>query len=204
MDPGAAVTINVIEQMQSQAITNSATVGGNDVAGTPLVSQTAKKTTSPPAPISPTVSAAVAIAGNAQVPTPNVGQAGNITWTITNTTQTAAQNVVVTLFIPNGLQINAPNPPSVAVNNNGTGSCGAGTAATVNGLSGTQYVCTTASLGGSTKNGAKPPQSMIITQNITAPAGSSGKVFKLTGTVTFGPGGVDTLPNQATVTISPR
>jgi hypothetical protein len=202
MDPGAVVTLSVIVQMQSQAITNSATVSGNDVAGTPLVSQTAKKTTSPPAPISPTVSAAVSITGNAQVPTPNVGQAGNIIWTIANTTQTAAQNVVVTLFTPGGLQINAPNPPSVAVNNNGAGSCGAGTAATVNGVSGTQYVCTTASLGGSTKNGAKPPQSMIITQNVTAKAGTSGSTFKPTATLTFS--GTDTLPNSASVTITVR
>jgi uncharacterized repeat protein (TIGR01451 family) len=212
IDPGASVTISVIVQMQSQAIINSATASGSDSAGTTLVNASVSKTTSPPQPVSQNVSAAVSIAGNAQVPNPNVGQAGNITWTISNTTQTAAPNVVVTLFTPNGPIINAPNPPSVSVNNGGLGSCAPGVAKTINGVSGTQYVCSvtatasnpTAALGGSTKNGAKPPQTMIITQNITAAAGTSGAVYRLTGTVTFGPGGTDTLPSTATVTITVR
>jgi uncharacterized repeat protein (TIGR01451 family) len=212
LDPGASVTINVIVQMQSQAIINSATAAGFDTAGTALVNVTASKTTSPPQPVTQNISAAVSIAGNAQVPNPNVGQSGNITWTISNTTQTAAPNVVVTLFTPNGLIINAPNPPSVSVNNGGLGSCAPGTIVTINGVTGTKYVCSVtatasnpnAALGGSTKNGAKPPQTMIITQNVTAAAGTSGSVYRLTGTVTFGPGGTDTLPNSATVTITVR
>ena len=210
LDPGASVTINVIVQMQSQAIINSATATGNDTAGTVLANVNTSKTTSPPQPVQQNLSAPVGITGNAQVPNPNVGQAGNIVWTITNTTQTAAPNVVVTLFTPNGLTINAPNPPSVSVNNNGAGSCAAGTAVVVNGISGTQYVCSvtptannpSAALGGSTKNGAKPPQSMIITQNVTATVSKA--VYKPTATVTFGPGGTDTLPNTATVTITVR
>jgi hypothetical protein len=133
-----------------------------------------------------------------------VGQAGNITWTISNTTTTAAPNVVFTIFTPNGLTINAPNPPSVSVNNGGVGSCGAGTATTVNGVSGTQFVCTTATLGGSTKNGQKPPQTMIITQNVTPAAGTSKAVFKVIGTMTFGPNGIDTLANSVTLTITVR
>ncbi|MGC2695474.1 MAG: fibronectin type III domain-containing protein [Candidatus Angelobacter sp.] len=213
MDPGAVVAINVIVQMQSQAITNAATVSGNDLAGTVLVNASASKTTSPPAPVSQLVSAAVSITGLAQSPNPNIGQAGNIVWTITNATATPAPNVVVTLFTPNGLTINAPNPPSVVVNNApaGAGSCAAGTAATVNGISGTQFVCSvtptagnpTAALGGPKKNGAKPPSTMTITQNVTPPAGTAhGAVFRPSATVTFGPGGTDTLPNNAAVTIT--
>ncbi len=201
MDPGAVVTLSVIVQMQSQAITNSATVSGTDVAGTPLVNQTAKKTTSPPAPIVQNVSAAVSITGNAQSPNPNVGQAGNIVWTISNVTTTEADNVVVNLFIPNGLIINT-NPPTFSVDKGATQLCSAGTAVTVNGVAGTQFACSTASLGGSRKNGQKPPQTMIITENVTPPAGSSGQVFKPSGTVTFS--GVDTVPNSATVTITVR
>jgi hypothetical protein len=204
LDPGASSLINVIVQMQSQAINNSATAAGSDLAGTALVSVSKSLTTSPPQPATQSVSAAVSITANPQVPTPNVGQAGNIVWTISNTTTTPAQNVVVTLFTPNGLIINAPNPPSVTVNNGGAGSCAAGVATTLNGVSGTQFTCTTASLGGSTKNGAKPPQTMIITQNITPAAGTSGKVFKVIGNLSFGPGGTDTLPSSATATISVR
>lgn len=210
LDPGASTTINVIVQMQNQGIINSATASGNDAAGTVLVNVSTSKTTSPPQPIQQNLSAAVGITGNAQNPNPNVGQAGNITWTISNTTTTPAPNVVVTLFTPNGLTINAPNPPSVTVNNNGAGSCAAGTAVTINGVPGTQFVCSVtatasnpnAALGGSLKNGAKPPQTMIITQNVTATVSKA--VYRPTATVTFGPGGTDTLPSTATVTITVR
>jgi uncharacterized repeat protein (TIGR01451 family) len=156
------------------------------------------------------VTTAVSVQGNAQSPNPNVGQAGNITWTISNTTTTPAPNVIFTIFTPNGLTINAPNPPGVTVNNNGQASCGAGTAATVNGVSGTQFVCSViatqanpnAALGGTTKNGQKPPQTMIITQNVTAV--TSKAVLKVIGTVSFGPNGIDTLPNSVTLTITVR
>jgi hypothetical protein len=165
-----------------------------------------------PLPVVSSITTAVSVAGNAQAPNPNVGQAGNIIWTVSNTTFTPAPNVVFTIFIPNGLTINAPNPPSVTVNNGGTAVCGAGTAATVNSISGTQFVCSVqataanpnASLGGSTKGGAKPPQTMIITQNVTPAAGTSKSVFNVIGTVTFGPGGTDTLPNSKTVVITVR
>jgi hypothetical protein len=211
LDPGASTTISVIVQMQSQAITNSATASGNDFAGTVLANATANKTTSPPAPVQQNISAAVGVTGLAQNPNPNIGQAGNITWTVSNTTANAAPNVVVTLFTPNGLTLNAPNPPSVVIDNGGVGSCAAGTAVVVNGVSGTQFVCSvtatatnpTAALGGSRKNGAKPPSVMTITQNVTPPAGTAhGAVFRPTATVSFGPGGTDTLPNSATVTIT--
>jgi hypothetical protein len=97
------------------------------------------------------------------------------------------------------------------VNNGGTAVCGAGTAATVSGVTGTQFVCSVtanlvnpnAALGGSTKGGAKPPQTMIITQNVTATAPSK-TVLNVIGTVSFGPGGTDTLPNSKTLTISVR
>lgn len=212
LDPGASTIINVIVQMQNQGIINSATASGNDAAGTVLVNVSTSKTTSPPAPPSQSISTAVGVTGLAQNPNPNVGQAGNITWTISNTTTTPASNVVVTLFTPNGLTINAPNPPSVTIDNGGVGSCAAGTPVTVSGVSGTQFVCSVtataanpqASLGGPRKNGAKPPSVMTIIQNVTPAAGTSKAVFRPTATVTFGPGGTDTLPSTATVTITVR
>jgi hypothetical protein len=196
--------MTVIVQIQSQAVLNSVVASGTDAAGTALANATASLTTTVPLPSVSNISAAVSVAGNAQNPNPNVGQAGNITWTISNTTTTTAPNVVFTIFTPGGLTINAPNPPSVTVNNGGAGSCAAGTAATVNGVSGTQFTCTTPALGGSLKNGNKPPQTMIVTQNVTPPAGTSKSVFNVIGTVTFGPGGTDTLPNSKTVVITVR
>ena len=204
LNAGASSTMTVIVQVQNQAILNTMVASGTDQAGTLLANATASLQTTVPLPAVSSISTAVSVAGNAQVPNPNVGQAGNIVWTISNTSQVAAPNVVFTIFTPNGLTINAPNPPSVTVNNGGAGSCGAGTATTVNGVSGTQFVCTTPTLGGSTKNGAKPPQTMIITQNVTPAAGTSKAVFNVIGTVTFGPGGTDTLPNSKTVVITVR
>ncbi|MCU1256019.1 MAG: twitchin [Candidatus Angelobacter sp.] len=207
---GASSTMTVIVQIQSQAVLNSVVASGTDAAGTALANASASLTTTVPLPTISNVSTAVSVAGNLQAPNPNVGQAGNITWTITNTTTTPAPNVVFTIFTPNGLTINAPNPPSATVNNGGAATCAAGTAATVNGVSGTQFVCSVtatqanplAALGGSTKNGNKPPQTMIITQNVTPAAGTSKAVFKVIGTVSFG--GTDTLPNSVTLTITVR
>jgi hypothetical protein len=212
LNAGASTTMTVIVQVQNQAILNTVVASGTDQAGTLLANATASQQTTVPLPVVSSVSTAVSVAGNAQNPSPNVGQAGNITWTISNTTFTPAPNVVFTIFIPTGLTINAPNPPSVTVNNGGAAVCSAGTAATVNSVSGTQFVCSVtanaanpnASLGGSTKGGAKPPQTMIITQNVTPAAGTSKAVFKVIGTVSFGPGGTDTLPNSVTLTITVR
>jgi uncharacterized repeat protein (TIGR01451 family) len=201
---GATSIMTVIVQIQSQAILNSVVAGGTDAAGTALANASASLTTTVPLPTISNVSTAVSVAGNAQSPNPNVGQAGNIIWTISNTTTTPAPNVVFTIFTPNGLTINAPNPPSVTVNNAGAGSCGAGSPATVNGVSGTLFTCTTPTLGGTTKNGAKPPQTMIITQNVTPAAGTSKAVFKVIGSLSFGPGGTDTLPSSVTLTITVR
>jgi uncharacterized repeat protein (TIGR01451 family) len=196
MDPGAVVRINVIAQMQNQTITNSATVSGTDAAGTALVSISASKTTTTSSG-GGGGSAAISVAVTAQNPRPNVGQAGNIVWTISNTTTTVAQNVAFTNVVPLGLVINSF---TATVNNGGVAVCG-GPALPSNG--GT-ITCTTASLGGSTKNGAKPPQTMIVTVNVTPAAGTSGQTLSPTGTVTFGPGGTDTLPNSATVAIRVR
>jgi uncharacterized repeat protein (TIGR01451 family) len=212
LNAGASTTMTVTVQVQNQAILNTVVASGTDQAGTLLANATASQQTTVPLPVVSSVSAPVSVAGNAQAPNPNVGQAGNITWTISNTSFTPAPNVVFTIFTPNGLTINSPNPPSVTVNNGGTAVCGAGTAATVNGVTGTQFVCsvtatatnTNAALGGSTKGGAKPPQTMIVTQNVQPAAGTSKSVFNVIGTVTFGPGGTDTLPNSKTVVITVR
>lgn len=194
MDAGALVRINIIVQMQNQAITNSAIVSGTDAAGTALVNSSASKTTTTSGAQG---AAAISVVGSAQNPRPNVGQAGNIVWTISNTTTTVAQNVVFTNVAPVGLVINTV---IATVNNGGVAVCGAPALPSNGGT----ITCTTTSLGGSTKNGAKPPQTMTVTVNVTPAAGTSGQTLSPTGTVTFGPGGTDTLPNSATVAIRVR
>jgi hypothetical protein len=200
LSAGASTTMTVIVQIQSQAILNSVVASGTDAAGTALANANASLQTTVPLPSVSTISAPVSVTGNPQNPNPNVGQAGNITWTVSNVSTTATPNVQLVIFVPTGLTINAPNPPTPTFDNGGTGSCTA--ASPVAG--GNQFVCTTPTLGGSKKNGAKPPSTMTVIINVTPAAGTSKAVFHPTGTVSFGPGGTDTLPNVATLTITVR
>ncbi|MBZ5523897.1 MAG: fibronectin type III domain-containing protein [Acidobacteriia bacterium] len=196
---GTSVTMNVIVQIQNQALLNSIVTTGTDFAATVLANSTASiSTTVPLLPVS-NLTAPISISGNAQVPNPNVGQSGNIVWTMSDTSATqAAPNVVFTNVIPAGQTINSY---VVTVNNGGAGAC----AGPAPGSNGGTIICTTPSLGGSTKGGAKPPQTMIVTVNITNNVGNvKNQVFPVTGTVTFGPGGTDTLPNSVTVKITSR
>jgi len=208
---GATSKVNVIVQIQGAAVTNTANISALDNANV-LITTSASQTTAPPPPPTVNITAPVSVTGNAQVPVPNVGQAGNIVWTISDTSLTIAQNVVFQTNVPSNATASMQlNSITVTVNNSGTFVCTftptGGTAvpcasASVNTAGGTILV-TTPSLGGSTKNGNKPPQTMIVTVNVTNPAGTTrGTVFNATGTMTFGPGGVDTLPNTATVKIT--
>jgi hypothetical protein len=197
---GTSSTMTVIVQIQSQAILNSVVASGTDAAGTVLANANASLTTTVPLPAVSSLSAPVSVVGNPASPNPNVGQAANITWTVSNVSTTPTPNVQLVIFVPTGLTINSPNPPTPTFDNGGTGSCTA--ASPVAG--GNQFVCTTPTLGGSKKNGAKPPSTMIVIINVTPAAGTSKAVFHPTGTVSFGPGGTDTLPNVATLTITVR
>jgi hypothetical protein len=200
MAPGSSSTVTVIVQIQSQAVLNSVVASGTDAAGTLLANANASITTTVPLPTVSNISAPVSVTGNPQNPNPNVGQAGNITWIVSNVSTTVSPNVQLVIFVPTGLNINAPNPPTPTFDNGGTGSCTA--AAPVAG--GNQFVCTTPTLGGSKKNGVKPVSTMTVIINVTPAAGTSKAVFHPTGTVSFGPGGTDTLPNVATLTITVR
>jgi hypothetical protein len=191
--------MNVIVQIQNQALLNNVVTTGTDFAGTVLTNSTASMTTTVPLPAVSNLSAPVSVAGNAQVPNPNKGQAGNIVWTISDVSATlAAPNVVFTITVPAGQTINSY---SATVNNGGAAVCGGAAPGSNGGI----IVCTTPTLGGSTKGGAKPPQTMIVTMNITNNAGNvKGQVFPVNGSVTFGPGGTDTLPSSVTVNITSR
>ena len=197
---GATSTMTVTVQIQSQAILNSVVASGTDDAGTALANVNTSLTTTVPLPATSTLSAPVSVTGNPANPNPNVGQPGNITWIVSNVSTTATPNVQLVIFIPTGLNINAPNPPTPTFDNGGTGSCAASTAVP----GGNQIVCTTPTLGGARKNGAKPPSTMTVIMSVTPAAGTSKSVFHPTGTVSFGPGGIDTVSNVATLTITVR
>ena len=200
LNAGASTTMTVIVQIQSQAILNSVVASGTDAAGTALANASASQQTTVPLPATTNLSAPVSVTGNPANPNPNVGQAGNITWVVSNVSTTPTPNVQLVIFIPTGLNINAPNPPTPTFDNNGTGSCSASTPV----AGGNQIVCTTPTLGGARKNGAKPPSTMTVIMSVTPAAGTSKSVFHPTGTVSFGPGGIDTVSNVATLTITVR
>ncbi|HEY2364304.1 MAG TPA: fibronectin type III domain-containing protein [Candidatus Angelobacter sp.] len=197
---GATSTMTVIVQIQSQAILNSVVASGTDAAGTALASANASLTTTVPLPATSNLSAPVGITGTPQSPTPNVGQTDSITWKVTNVSTTPTPNVQLTIFIPTGLTINAPNPPTPTFDNNGTGSCSASTPV----AGGNQIVCITSTLGGARKNGAKPPSTMTVIMSVTATAAIRNIAVHPSGTVAFGPGGIDTLPNSVTLTITAK
>jgi hypothetical protein len=196
---GASSTMTVIVQIQNQALLNSVVASGTDSAGTALANANASLTTTVPLPAVSTISAPVSVTGNPQNPTPNVGQPGNITWVVSNVSTTPTPNVVFTIFVPTGLNINPPTP-TPTFDNGGTGSCTAPSAV----AGGNQIVCTTSTLGGPRKNGAKPPSTMTVIVSVTPTAAAKGVPLHPTGTVTFGPGGTDTVNNVATVTITTK
>jgi hypothetical protein len=210
---GATAQVNVLVQIQGLGVTNTAHITALDNAAVLIsVAPDPSVITAPPPPPVVVVTAAISVAGNSQVPNPNVGQAGNIVWTISDTQFTGAQNVVFQTNVPTtGLTNMQLNSITVTENNNGVFVCtftptvgpAVPCASAPVGTGGGSIQVTTASLGGSTKNGNKPPQTMIVTVNVTNPAGTvKGTAFNATGTVTFGPGGVDTLPNSVLVKIT--
>jgi uncharacterized repeat protein (TIGR01451 family) len=200
---GASSTMTVIVQIQSQAVLNSVVASGTDAAGTALANANRSLTTTVPLPATSNLSAAVGITGNVQNPTPNTTpapQAGNITWTVSNLSTTPTPNVVFTIFVPSLFTINNPNPPTPTFDNGGTGSCSASTPV----AGGNQIVCITSTLGGAKKNGAKPPTTMTVIMNVSPTAAAKGVQVHPTGTVSFGPGGLDTLPNTLSLTITAK
>ena len=197
---GTSSTMTVIVQIQSQAILNSVVASGTDAAGTALANANASLTTTVPLPAVSNLSAPVGITGTPQSPTPNVGAPDSITWKVSNVSTTPTPNVQFTIFFPTGLNINAPNPPTPTFDNGGTGSCSASTPVP----GGNQIVCTTPTLGGPRKNGAKPPSTMTVITTVTATAAIRNVPVHPSGTVTFGPGGIDTLPNTLTLTITAK
>lgn len=109
MAAGAVVRISVIVQMQSQTITNSATVSGTDVAGTAIVSGSASKTTLEPTPPPSTggVTADLQVTGKAARGSTPVNTANSFNWVVSNKGPATAPSTVFTDVLPATLQFSS-------------------------------------------------------------------------------------------------
>jgi uncharacterized repeat protein (TIGR01451 family) len=195
MDPGSLVRVPIIVQMQNQTITNSAAVSGTDLAGTALVSKTASATTTAPAGAGSGTTTDLQVSGAAQNGGPTVtgtlptGAPNSYNWQIKNATSTPANNVVFTQTMPAALvfqSVTTDLPLDLGV-------C----TGPAPGTPGGTVTCSSANLGGSRKNGAKPVQQFKVTVNVNVV--QTGTISS-TGSVTFI--GTDTNPKNNTVVVT--
>lgn len=177
LDPGAVARVNVIVQMQNQSITNSATVSGTDVAGTPFATSSASATTAepPPPPSNTGVTTDLAITGKAAHGSGKVNSANSYTWTISNK-GVDAPNVTFKQVIPSGLKFTSATTTL-------------GTCATppVNSLGGT-VTCTAPTLANA--------GTITVTVNVVINAVGT---FNSTGTVSFD--GIEAKPGNESFTV---
>jgi fibronectin type III domain protein/uncharacterized protein DUF11 len=187
------VTINVTAQMQGRQIADTARVTGTDANGDSLVFKIEHRATSPPGTPPPTSlpSISVPVSASATPTGLHPGQSGTITWTIQDTTTTAANDVVFFITVDNGLTVNSINAsPSSGANPASCTPLFAGLINT-NGI-----VCEISSLGGPQVNGVNPVQVMTVQLGVTAP-NRTGLTFLPSGSVTFL--GIDSSQSTATV-----
>lgn len=177
LDPGAVARVNVIVQMQNQTITNSATVSGTDMAGTPFVTSSASVTTAepPPPPTNTGVTTDLAITGKAAHGSGKVNSTNAYTWTISNK-GVDAPNTTFRQVIPSGLKFISA-----------TTTLGTCTTPPVNSLGGT-VTCTAPTL----------PNAGTITVTVNVIINAVG-TFNSTGTVSFD--GVEAKPGNESFTV---
>ena len=176
-------TIDVTVQMQGAQIANTARVTGTDFNLDSLTFKIEHRATAPPSSGSPITSAIpsiqVPVSASATPTSLHAGDSGTITWTVSDTTQTAAMDVVFFISVDTGLNVD-----SVTVSPSG-GPTPAVCSSLAPGLIGSNsIVCTIASLGGPAVNGVSPVQKMTVQLGVTAP-NRAGQTFLPSGTVTF-------------------
>jgi len=176
-------TINVTAQMQGAQVADTARVTGTDVNLDSLTFKIEHRATAPPSSGNPLTgslpSIPVPVSASATPTSLHAGDTGTLTWTVSNTTQTPAVDVVLFISVDVGLTVN-----SVVVNPSG-GFNPAICSAMAPGLIGTNsIVCTIGSLGGPAVNGVSPVQTMTVQLSVTAP-NRTGLTFLPGGTVTF-------------------
>jgi hypothetical protein len=190
MAPGQVLNITVVAQMNAAAITLTSTVTAFDTNGSSLTFskafRTSQPTVQPPPQTLPTIS--VPVAGSAIPSTIHPSDTGILTWTVSNGTNTTANNVVFTITVDPLLAIN-----SVTVTP-ATGANPATCSAPAPGLGGNVVICTIARLGK-----AINAQSMTMTLGVTAPPPPANFQFIPSGTVKFD--GIDSSNSTATLIV---
>lgn len=195
MDAGAVVRITFIVQMQNQTISNSAVLSGTDFAGTALTTSTASATTTAPAGAGTNTTTDLQVSGAAVNGGPTVtgtlptGAPDTYKWQIRNATAIPADNVTFTQTMPASLVFQSVTTDLPA----DLGLC----TGPAPGTAGGTVTCSSANLGGSRKNGAKPVQQFNVTVNVNVVQVGT---ISTTGTVGFT--GTDTNPKNNTVTVT--
>lgn len=187
------VTINVTVQMQGRQIADTARVTGTDVNGDSLTFKIEHRATSPPGtpPPSTLPSISVPVSVSATPTGLHPGQSSTITWTVQDTTTTAASDVVFFVSVDSGLTVN-----SISVTPNTGGNAASCTQPFAGLINTNSIICTIASLGGPQVNGVNPVQLLTVKIGVTAP-NQTGLTFLPSGSVTFL--GIDTSQSTATV-----
>ncbi|HEY2393933.1 MAG TPA: fibronectin type III domain-containing protein [Candidatus Angelobacter sp.] len=179
MAPGAVVNIDVVVQMQRAQIDLSSRVTGFDANGDSLVFKLEHRTTTPPGtpPPAGSVSIPVPVTGQATPASLSPSQAGMLTFSASDNTNTVATDVEFTITIDSGLTINSVTvTPSTGPN---AASCNAPQPGLVN----TNVItCNIAALGG--PKASNPTTSLQVVVGITAPA-RTGLTFLPSATVNF-------------------
>jgi uncharacterized repeat protein (TIGR01451 family) len=185
MAPGQVLNITVLVQMNAATITLTSTVTGFDANGSSLTFSREFRTTQPSiAAPPPPVKISVPVSGSATPSTISPGATGTFIWTVSNGTNTVANNVVFTITIDPALTINSVTVTPASA------SCGA----PAPGLGGNVIVCTIANLGKSIN-----VQTITMTVGVTAPPPPANLQFLPSGTVTFD--GTDTSNATATLVV---
>jgi hypothetical protein len=179
MAPGAVVNIDVVVQMQRAQIDLSSRVTGFDANGDSLVFKLEHRTTTPPGtpPPAGSVSIPVPVTGQATPASLSPSQAGILTFSASDNTNTVATDVEFTITIDSGLTINSVTvTPSTGPN---AASCNAPQPGLVN----TKVItCNIAALGGA--KATNPTTTLQVVVGITAPA-RTGLTFLPSATVNF-------------------
>jgi hypothetical protein len=182
-----------VVQMQKAQITLSSRVTGFDSNGDSLVFKLEHRTTSPPGTPPPpgTVSVSVPVNGQATPSTLSPNQAGILTFSASDNTGTAVNNVEFTITVDSLLTITSISPsPS-------TGSNAARCNAPQPGLVNTNVItCNIATLGGP-KN-TNPVITLSVVVGITAP-NRTGLTFLPSATVNFD--GINSANGTATLSL---
>jgi hypothetical protein len=193
MAAGASVSIDVVVQMQRAQIDLSSRVTGFDANGDSLVFKLEHRTTTPPGtpPPAGTISIPVPVTGQATPASLSPSQAGILTFSASDNTNTVATDVEFTLTIDSGLTINTITVTPSTVSN--PAHCNAPQPGLIN----TNVItCNIAALGGA--KATNPTVTMQVVVGVTAPP-RTGLTFLPSATVNFN--GINSANGTSTLSV---